>query len=670
MIIDRLKISNFRPFFGEQQILFSTDPKKNVTLVHAENGVGKTSLLSAVLWCLYGRLVEGVEQPHDILNHEAAKSGENEYWVSITIDYEGERFEIIRKGYQNSGDRLSAYRIDEERGWLPIPGPEAFINSIVPSSMADYFFFHGEGGVGAHGKNIRSAIRDILGFEFAEMAISELELIERKYRKESAKLSDSPEMKALEKALAKAEEDNETAKKMKMLAAKEEAILKAERIKIKDKLKDIADIKGLEIERGKLEKKHQDANDKLQQLAHQEIAFIGKYGWAVFAKDLAKNADEFIDLSEVEGRFPSPFYETFIKDLLNQRRCICGEPLEENSERQAKVRQLLASAANKELIERVSGARSKVTEIEIRAKEAPDRWRALREDYRAWEANARQIQEELSVIRDKIHASDIDAAIRLQDELDSKENQLFSAKRTYTAADSQIRVSEAEKVRISGRLRTLEAENNKLKRLGFRQDAVASVRELIASKLENAEKEAIHDIENEMVKLLDKISRKNYRPVLDADNDDLSMQNEIGITVGASTGERLLLNFVFISTLIKICRQRMAEEDEILVPGATAPFVIDAPFGELDDTYKSETAKFLPEQARQVILFLSTSHWKGKIESELASVIGAEYILLSKNRTGEDKGKTRDPISLRGKIVEQSVYGCSEDMTEIMEVDW
>lgn len=670
MIIKRLRLYNFRPFMGEQQILFSTDEKHNVTLVHAENGVGKTSLLSAVLWCLYGRLVEGVEQPEDILNHEAAKIGENEYSVSLTIDYEGEEFEIIRKGYSDAKGHLAVYRIDDERGWLPIPESEAFVNSIVPSSMADYFFFHGEGSVGAHGKNIRAAIRDILGFEFAEAAIDELDFIERKYLKESTKLSGNPEMRTLEKALAKVEDEHKVAKEMKGRASKEEKILHSERLKLKEEMKNINDVKNLEIERGKLENRYTDVSSKLQQLAHQEVSFIGKYGWAVFARGLAKHADEFIDLSEVQGKFPSPFYETFIKDLLERGECICGEPLHQHSEKQARVRRLLASAANKELIERVSGARSKVVEIEILAKQAPDRWRTLREDVRAWESSAHKINQELDRIKEKIRDSDSEAAISLQNALDSVDIQLISAKRSYAVADSQQKASEVERVKLSGRLRVLEAENIKLNRLRYRQKAIACVKDLIKSKLEHAEKDAISDIEAEMTELLDKISRKNYTPILDAENDDLSMKNDMGITVGASTGERLLLNFVFISTLIKICRDRIAQKDEVLIPGATAPFVIDAPFGELDDTYKSQTAKFLPKRARQVILFLSTSHWQGQIQSELESVIGAEYILLSKNRVGEKKDKTRDPITLRGQTIEQSVYGSEYNMTEIMEVDW
>ena len=55
MILERLVLENFRQFKGRQEILFSDLQEHNVTVVHAENGFGKTTLLKALLWALYGR---------------------------------------------------------------------------------------------------------------------------------------------------------------------------------------------------------------------------------------------------------------------------------------------------------------------------------------------------------------------------------------------------------------------------------------------------------------------------------------------------------------------------------------------------------------------------------------------------------------------------------------
>ena len=48
MLLKSLKLKDFRQFKGEQSVVFSTDPEKNVTIIMGENGSGKTTLLRAL----------------------------------------------------------------------------------------------------------------------------------------------------------------------------------------------------------------------------------------------------------------------------------------------------------------------------------------------------------------------------------------------------------------------------------------------------------------------------------------------------------------------------------------------------------------------------------------------------------------------------------------------
>ena len=52
MILERVVLENFRQFKGSQDIVLSDLRGRNVTVVHAENGAGKTTILKAVLWGL------------------------------------------------------------------------------------------------------------------------------------------------------------------------------------------------------------------------------------------------------------------------------------------------------------------------------------------------------------------------------------------------------------------------------------------------------------------------------------------------------------------------------------------------------------------------------------------------------------------------------------------
>ena len=54
MNIKDLTLQNFRPYYGTVKMEFPTSDEAPICLVHGPNGYGKTSLLMALHWCLYG----------------------------------------------------------------------------------------------------------------------------------------------------------------------------------------------------------------------------------------------------------------------------------------------------------------------------------------------------------------------------------------------------------------------------------------------------------------------------------------------------------------------------------------------------------------------------------------------------------------------------------------
>ena len=61
MIIHKLEMYNFRQYIDLQEVSFSTDPEKNVTVLIGVNTSGKTTIIRAFEWCLYGK--NGFEDP-------------------------------------------------------------------------------------------------------------------------------------------------------------------------------------------------------------------------------------------------------------------------------------------------------------------------------------------------------------------------------------------------------------------------------------------------------------------------------------------------------------------------------------------------------------------------------------------------------------------------------
>ena len=73
MLIKSLRYKNFRQFKGENQIAFSCDPQKNVTIILGDNTFGKTTLLQMFNWCFYDKAIFN-DNPDFLLNLELASA--------------------------------------------------------------------------------------------------------------------------------------------------------------------------------------------------------------------------------------------------------------------------------------------------------------------------------------------------------------------------------------------------------------------------------------------------------------------------------------------------------------------------------------------------------------------------------------------------------------------
>ncbi len=80
MLLQSITFHNFRQFKGNQTIVFSTDPDKNVTVIIGQNTFGKTTIVQAFIWCLYGdvdfknKRMLNAEVRHELVNKASGSS--------------------------------------------------------------------------------------------------------------------------------------------------------------------------------------------------------------------------------------------------------------------------------------------------------------------------------------------------------------------------------------------------------------------------------------------------------------------------------------------------------------------------------------------------------------------------------------------------------------------
>lgn len=672
MILKSLRLVNFRQFYQENLLEFASAADTNVTLIHGENGVGKTTILNAILWCLFERLNSDFERPDELVNYEALREGRKSCRVEVLFEYESTDYLVQRHHEIGTKNVLKVFKINDFNH-EQVPLAKEFINSVLPQEMANYFFFHGE-GISAisdrrSGNAFRRAIRDILGFTFVEQAIEDLEKIKRNYGKKAAEVHNKNK-EAQRAAAAKSQAEDHVEELRKALSNLEDSIKeedqKYEELSGRVANSGNADAKRLEREIRRVAQRLNTTKRELKECHLQRQGLIFKYGWAVFGSELAGKGLEFIDESTFKGRIPSPYQESFVNDLLEAGKCICGRSLEGGSREYEAVASLLETANTALISQRVMKARAMASNMAGCAQ-------AFLEEVDKVERKREQLERRLRVEEEE--EIEFQEALRQIDEAEIK--------RLTTALDTCRRRRDEQRVQL-GRMKTeLETwtdrvdrhkrelhkhggDDEYLRTLHQYEDFIDQMVTRCKQRLDEVEGGARRVIAATVNRILTRFSRKDYAIRVN-ENFEFFLVREDGEFVAKSKGENLLLNLAFVTSLIDMAKTRENARGDFLMPGTVAPFVIDAPFGELDETYKGATAEFLPATAKQVILLLSSSHWKGTVDEAIKPFIGAEYVLISHRRA--DKGeKPADILEVGGRQIEQSVYSAERDATTFEKV--
>ena len=76
LVLQKITIRNYRRFYGENEILFSNDSNRTMTIIQGDMGKGKTTILDAINWCLYNEESERTRRKDNeepIINSNAYK---------------------------------------------------------------------------------------------------------------------------------------------------------------------------------------------------------------------------------------------------------------------------------------------------------------------------------------------------------------------------------------------------------------------------------------------------------------------------------------------------------------------------------------------------------------------------------------------------------------------
>lgn len=638
----RACIKNFR-LLRDVEFKFATGADKNLTVIRAANASGKTTLLTALQWGLFGDDALPERGNNFRLSPLDASIGTDEKVtpeIRVEIDYEistqagdCEMYRLIRSvtetvqggEYTRGGSSIRLFHLSAN-GTEPKDNPEALIRPYLPKELREVFFTDGdralnfiEGESGDQMERIKKAIRSLLGFNIIEDALKHVGTvssdINRKVRKESGSQEELVEvtqkLSDLGEDIPKLEEKYNQAKEARMnleLKEKKTEAMLSDATKKGDK-------KDLENRREAAKKARITAEEDAEQAAsdHANLfksELLGKHLLA----DPFQKAGKILDDMRRQGEIP---YQTIpvLEDRLNQSACICGESLDEKSsdgkKRREQIHRLIKDSRNLDEI------KEKITALYYSAQ---DLLRPL--EGRSWINEFREVygrRERANKLRKEQGEIERDMEVRIS-QLPDVDIQKLSAMRDKFR--EQAREANVEETRLNIKLKEkqreeVEAKQNRNRLLEQDEKGREFISELhVAQDLQDIMNNALEVMKTQELEKVSENMNTLFLDMIGADVDQRSIIKRAGITHefqivvfgqggikidpsrGLSGAQRRALTVAFILALTKVSE-------------VEAPNVIDTPLGMAAGFVKTAILQIASQQSSQLILFLTHDEIKG-----------------------------------------------------------
>ncbi|MCC7075060.1 MAG: AAA family ATPase [Deltaproteobacteria bacterium] len=388
MRLIRTRIENFK-LLEDVSIDFSVDAKKPLTVVRAENGSGKTSLLYALQWAFYG-LAGLPESARSLrLSSSALRQG-TPATISVMVEFEHtddsrdlSRYRLVRTVTETPGvgdaverksERVRLLRITTA-GEEDVAAADTLIAKFLPPQMQQVFFTNGDAvqtfisgqvNTTARKTHVQALILSLLGIDSLRLAVKDLAAAHKVIRGKAAE-SGGADTSELEKLLQKTvDEELEVEAKIRSLteALSNMTEQKGSWERELNALRGIGDLDELNerIETAERARRSAEiARDRALGRMRAELK-SEECSWMLLGSTLSQGVTKLSELAD-RNVIPGPSIEVLI-DRLEMKKCICGEPLELGSSHRATVEKLCAEQQT------ISVQRQRLTQLFHTARQA------------------------------------------------------------------------------------------------------------------------------------------------------------------------------------------------------------------------------------------------------------------------------------------------------------
>lgn len=641
MLIKSITLNNFRQFKGKQTLEFSTDDKKNVTVLLGDNTFGKTTILQAFNWCLYGVADFPKDSNPDFLlnlevaNEQAGIEKKCEVYVELVLKHKNTEYVVLRKqayvdrAYGNWNSLNSQLMVSYKENGITKQVREGeernIINGILPQSLSGYFFFDTErvSDISTR-KDLSEAVKGLLGLAAVGNARKHLgsrTLKATAIGQWNGALDSSGDERAREavETISRESDKIELLREEIANANKELDSLNIKKEKIAEILRDNQNTAELQRQKQNLERQLEQEKGELADANKQFLKLFSINAVSYFELPLIEPAKEFLVNANVDDKGIRDMTEASIRDIVKRGRCICGAEIikPEDGSLGNDAYQHIMDELNYVLPAHLGTAIMSFKDLlATNEKNLAQFYPTFEQLYKTIQKHRdtiAKLEDDITRIETSIFGKENMSSYEsdmnhIKDSIKRMSEKIERANRDIGASQSTI--EQAQKV-YDGLVSASDRNKRLIRYLAYGEKICEWIDETYAEK----EQEMRTKLQERVNSIFSRMYHGERRVQIDNQYHVTLFAHLNGkeVITGESEGLKRVKNFAFIAGLVDLAKEKASlgkNNEAVTWDNEAYPLVMDAPFSNADETHIKNISAILPEVANQVIMFVMEKDWQ------------------------------------------------------------
>jgi len=626
MRFNSIEIRNYRQY-RDLQFKFQKHEQYDLHVIVGENTLGKTNLLNAINWCLYGiephlgDSSKSLPKSNLVIKEETLKYGDEIMTVLVKIFAEdnGQMITYQRKLPVNAATDFEyqeefTVTVSQDTGDTKIfenDDADMYVNKYMPEKIRQYFYFDGEQldnyFVSEQSSKIQESIHAISQVDVVTRIADRLgKIINKKQHEAGSKAPDIDKINTeITEVRIQLENSKKDVKELEQQIATSEKVIfdNTEHLRGQDNLPDLEE--KYKILKAKLE----SLKGNKTEINNELFAFIKEFKVILSFYPYAKDTLAIIAEKKANNVLPPNIDKKLLWEMLSKHKClVCDRELASEDEKtiSALLEKIQVSSETSHLLLSI---KSELERVVKKAKEYLKFKEKLLSNKKQNEFDIQDTENNLQKIDNEIHRfTDKEQIIQWHDERNSHEKLLKSNTQKLGVANQQFISSQNE----------LSEIENKLSRSMSKLDECAEINQLIdlakKSKLivEQIEIEMMSEVKEKMKKMtmhyFDLLNwKKNAYDRIELDDKyqlDLFHKDGYSCVGSCSAAERSLLALSFTLALHE-------------VSGFNALLFIDTPVARISGKNRINFANVLNDVSKnkQIIMTFTEDEYSEAIKN-------------------------------------------------------